>query len=280
MKFKSIVIFMRPGEATVVGSWVLNEVVEFAEAIGTKVSYYTNGEDVHKYAGSLFVSIGGDGTMLRTMDLAIQASTGRIAGFPSVVGFNGGTLGFLTEDPNRGAPTWLLDQIYNDTDAVRQEKRLALSTTIDGKEHFALNEFTFTPKNVSEPLTYQIHINGGFVAEHMGSGCLVATPTGSTAMSMSAGGAIIVPSADVMQVVPIIPHTLTSRPIVTSSTDEIFLSSDMDRIDEVIVSSDGREIGSFTDEAVLKIKKAELPVRVWYRSDREFFNVLSTKLRW
>lgn len=280
MKFDSILLFMRPGEATVVGGWVLRDVQEFAESRNIDVSFYCEGEDITKHAGSIFVAIGGDGTMLRTMDLALQASMNTLRGFTDVVGFNAGNVGFLTEDPNFREPGWILEQIYTNTDAVRVEERLALSTLMNGKEHFALNEFTFTPRNISAPLRYQININGKFVASHLGSGCLVATPTGSTAMSMSAGGAIVVPTADVMQIVPIIPHTLSSRPIIMSSYDSVTFESDMDRVDEVTVSSDGREIGSFLSDASLTVKKARLPVRVWYTSRRDFFNVLSDKLDW
>ena len=229
---------------------------------------------------TLFVAIGGDGTMLHTMDESIKFNTDR--GFPltSVVGFNAGTLGFLTEDPNRVQPQQMLTAILNGDEGVDCHNMLALSTTINGTEHFALNEITFTPATVSHPLNYSVRINDSLAAEHMGSGCMVATAMGSTAMSMSAGGAIVSPLTDVMQFVPIIPHTLSSRPIVTAGTDVITISSDMARVDEVIVSADGRGLHWFEKNATITIKKADMPVKVWYTARRDFFNVLTTKLGW
>ena len=97
---------------------------------------------------------------------------------------------------------------------------------------------------------------------------------------MSAGGAILTPDADVMQIVPIIPHTLTSRPIVTSGFDRITIRSDMERVDQIIISSDGRKIHKFDSDAVLHVTKSPEPAKVWYRKNRDFFQILSTKLNW
>ena len=283
MKFEQLIIFNRPGEETEVTKWILGDINGFAKRNNIKILYYSQGDTICVRDNTLFVAVGGDGTMLRAMDVSVRTNTYNGA-TTSVVGFNAGNLGFLTIDGSVHRPAWILQQIYEGEDGVRLDERSALSTTIGTREHFALNEFTFTPKNIAAPLTYQIDINDRYVTEQMGSGCLVATATGSTAMSMSAGGAILCPSTDVMQIVPIVPHTLTSRPIIASSKDYVTISSDMDRVDEVIVSSDGRQVGAFLkesdDEAEITVKKAEQPVHVWYNKGRDFFNVLSTKLDW
>lgn len=278
-RLKSIVIFQRPGELNQIGKWVIENIMVFAKGHSIPIHFH---DDNHTHVigeGTLFVAIGGDGTMLRTMDISLTTNTAMNSDITSVIGFNAGNLGFLTEDPGMYEPQWALKQIL-EGDEVECQERMALSTTIDGYEHFAINEFTFTPKNISAPLTYEISINGRIVADHMGSGCMVATATGSTAMSMSAGGAIINPSTDVMQIVPIIPHTLTSRPVITSKTDIVTISSTMERVDEVIVASDGRELYSFSKDAEISITGAKRPVQVWYTKKRDFFNVLSTKLKW
>jgi len=276
--FKSIVIFQRPGELNHVGKWVLNDIIEFSKCFDVPISFSNDGYTIT--AETLFVAIGGDGTMLHAMDESLKFNTDIQRNVTSVVGFNAGNLGFLTEDPSMYKPSWLIKQIFEDSDYVKCEERMALSANIAGQEHFAINEFTFTPKSISAPLKYEININGRIVADHMGSGCMVATATGSTAMSMSAGGAIINPSTNVMQIVPIIPHTLTSRPVITSGTDIVTITSDVERTDAVIISSDGRELYSFSEDAAISITKAEFPVRVWYAKKRDFFNVLSTKLKW
>lgn len=281
MIYNHILVFQRPGEESEVSKYILADIKQFASACGINISFFHDQEtdctiDVNKI---LYVAIGGDGTMLRAMDVSVRTNIYYNAG-TSVVGFNAGNLGFLTMDAGVHQPSIVLGQIFDGDDNVEMNERLALSTMIDGREHFALNEFTFTPKNIAVPLTYQININGKYVTEQMGSGCLVATSTGSTAMAMSAGGAIMVPTADAMQIVPIIPHNLSSRPVITSGSDKITLSSAMERVDKVIVSSDGRLIGSFEKDAKIEITKAEVPAYVWYTQGRDFFNILSTKLDW
>lgn len=283
MKFDTMILFNRPGEETEVSKWIFGDISGFAEQRNIKILYYTKGDTIGVRDNTLFVAIGGDGTMLRAMDVSLRTNIYNGA-TTSVVGFNAGNLGFLTIDGGMHQPSWILEQIYLDGVGVRLDERLALSTTVGAREHFALNEFTFTPKNIASSLSYQIDINDKYVTQQTGSGCLVATATGSTAMSMSAGGAILCPSTDVMQIVPIIPHTLSSRPIIAASKDHITISSEMERVDEVVVSSDGRQVGAFLkeleDEAEITVKKAEQPVRVWYNKRREFFNILSTKLDW
>ena len=91
-------------------------------------------------------------------------------------------MGFLTEDPNYVLPSAALKSIYDGGTVFKRVERLALSVWIDSKPHHAINEFTFTADNISSPLDYTIEINDSLVSEHVGSGCMVATPTGSTAM--------------------------------------------------------------------------------------------------
>lgn len=281
MKFESIVLFMRPGDISEVAQWIHDDIVDnVADLLDIPVYYHLEHTDtVVLHETSLFIAIGGDGTMLRAMDVSIK-SNGNIKTHTSVIGFNAGNLGFLTEDPNYVLPSAAVKSIYDGSSAFWCVDRLALSVWIDSEPHYAINEFTFVAGNISSPVDYTIEINDRLVSEHIGSGCMVATPTGSTAMSMSAGGAIIAPDAAVMQIVPIIPHTLTSRPIITSEFDRITIRSDMDRVNEIVISSDGRKVHTFDSDAVLHVTKSPQPANVWYRKNRDFFQILSTKLNW
>ena len=236
---------------------------------------------------ALYVAIGGDGTMLKAMDESVKQNYSVDCNVTSVVGFNAGNLGFLTEGTERMKPSFILENILLEGSWVKPMDRLVLETEINDKLHFAINEFTFAPFSISEMLDVTVCINGKFVTKMAGSGVLVSTATGSTAMAMSAGGAIISPTTDVMQIIPIMSHSLVARPIITTAKDMISISSDIKRAEGVDIHSDGRLVASFgieelnEDEKVrITITQSKYPARVWYHEDRDFFQVLSHKLGW
>jgi len=114
---------------------------------------------------------------------------------------------------------------------------------------------------------------------------LVASSTGSTAMSLSAGGAIVSPSTNIMQIVPVLSHTLTARPIVTSGNDEIRIVTTLsDRVPLVNIYADGQTIfdepGEEGNEIVLTVKKHKRNVHIWRPTDWNFFSVLTEKMKW
>ncbi len=279
--FKNILIFRRP-EDNVATAAVVEQVCVYARERGIPL-YMQYGPDMNTDEPLLIVSIGGDGTMLAAMRTSVYYSTAK------VVGFNTGMLGFLTEELPPSIDEFL-DNIWFHEKVVFEERMMLKGTvSIDGNPvdeiYEAVNEFVLTGKTINAPLTTEVYINDSFVSEQMGSGMLVATSTGSTAMALSSGGAIVSPSTNIMQIVPVLSHTLTTRPIISSGRDTITLVGNFtSRIQEIEIHGDGKLLVSVSniegDEVSITIQKHSKTVKVWRPADWNFFSVLSEKMKW
>jgi NAD+ kinase len=111
-------------------------------------------------------------------------------------------------------------------------------------------------------------------------GLIVATPTGSTAYNLAAGGPIVHPAVDAVLLTPIAPHMLTNRPLVVAATSEIAVEPDMDTHDEVFVTFDGQSGHALQAGDVVTIRRAERPLRLVRSSSRSYFDVLRQKFKW
>lgn len=231
----------------------------------------------------LIVSVGGDGTMLNAMRLSTHYEDS------TVVGFNTGTLGFLTEEVPEKLFLYL-DNIMFENNVVAESRMLLEGTLIvdgivqKGMSFVAANEFVLTA-TIDAPLVTDIYINEKFVTSQLGSGVLVSSSTGSTAMSLSAGGAIVSPSTNIMQIVPLLSHTLTSRPIITTGRDEINVYTELtERVPTVSIHADGKPIFESTHEIGtdigISVAKHPKDVLVWRPKDWNFFEVLTKKMKW
>jgi NAD+ kinase len=218
--------------------------------------------------------LGGDGTMLSAARAAAKA------GIP-ILGVNLGSLGFLTEVP--------LDDLYPTLEALDKNQCAVETRTMvrcvlvrKGKriaEYHAFNDAVLSKTHIARISEYDVFIEQAFVANYQADGIIVATPTGSTAYSLSAGGSIVSPDAEVLLVTPVSPHTLTNRPLVVPDTSEISIVVKAGK-GEAFLSVDG-QIGTplLTDDRVL-CHKSEHVVRLLRLSNRTFFDVLRTKLKW
>lgn len=243
---------------------------------------YTDGA---KFQHPLIISIGGDGTFLTAARYVLSVFPDNHAIYP----INAGKLGFLTNGRafnglliNATLGTELLDFLLHGHPTI--EQRMALNVCINGDSFVALNE-VFLACSHNEMMTYTIGINGRCVAEQSGSGVLVSTSTGSTAQALSAGGAIISPDTNVMQIVPVVPHSLTSRPIVVTGRTTIDLSAKKtDRCKTICVHADGRdlyEMAKTDDELVtVEVMRHNKRVNVVRPPSWDFYKVLSTKMGW
>lgn len=274
------------------------------------------GVSVTEYDGSvnyptetLFVAIGGDGTMLYTARAAAQCGG-------SVVGFNFGSIGFLTDhngnqsffpvdfDTLRPETEQMLDRyesqlqdathygvldaiLRNDQAKVQLDSRSLIQVDDGDHQYIALNEVYLAQQEIGSPFTWEVEINGQLTAKQTGSGVLVATPTGSTAMAMSAGGAIVHPTARTMEIVPVTPVTLVSRPIIASGLhDVVRLKSRPNQRNSGGLSLviDGQvvkhlECDDQTDIDVY-VQNSSLEAVIWHKKDWNFFSVLSQKFSW
>lgn len=225
----------------------------------------------------LYIPFGGDGTMLAAMRAATKHTNG------SVFGINHGNLGFLTNAGKQSDLEWMLRSLITDDTSWKADRRMVIRSLSDGAVGgVAVNEFLITTPTRQHPLEYEIYINNSHVATQRGDGVIVTTATGSTAYSMSAGGAVMAPTSRAMQITPLAAHTLTSRPIVVSEDDTIIIRAyTSSRIKEVQVIADGNMIVNYegNGEFNTQINKFRF-VNIWRPAEWNFFEVLNEKMGW
>jgi len=282
--FSAVLIKTRPGDDKVT-SYVQSVISEYC--MENQLPWKLNDSMLSGRGDLLIVAVGGDGTMLGAMRDALQYDN------PIVYGVNTGTLGFLSEDIGTSKfyrPTELKEKIVNSlNDVMRRngmiEERMLLQATLSvggdivNDNLVAVNEFVLAPSYAQHPLVVEVEINNNFVSSNLGSGVLVSTATGSTAMALSGGGAIVSPSTNIIQIVPILAHTLTNRPIITTGRDTITLKAPIIK-GGVDILADGMWLHSADEPVTLTIKKNPQKVKLFRPIGWNFFNVLREKMKW
>ncbi len=223
----------------------------------------------------LLATFGGDGTLLR----GAHVLAGRQV---PIMGVNTGRVGFLTTAP--------LDRLE---DAFRAfvggeyevESRLVLVTTIidkngEGPPDFTLNDVVVHKSGVARVLRFRVVVDDEVVGQYSADGILVATPTGSTAYSMSAGGPIVVPGVDALVVTAICPHTLAVRPIIVPSSAVIHIEHLSPYADSVLVSYDGQWDRKLEHGNVVCVRTADARVQMVRLGTEGFFDRVRSKLQW
>jgi NAD+ kinase len=225
----------------------------------------------------LVVVLGGDGTLL---DMANHiAVAGAVI---PILGVNFGSLGFLTEVT--------LPELYPAleaavTGAVDIEERLMLrAITMRGgsafADHIALNDVVVTKAARSRMINLLVYVGDEFVTRVKADGLIVATPTGSTAYNLSAGGPIVQPSADALTLTPIAPHTLTNRPVVIPASSPVRVQPHIEDRDQLFVTFDGQAGFQLEAGDEIRIGRAAQTLRLIRSSTRSYFEVLREKLKW
>ena len=223
----------------------------------------------------LAIVVGGDGTLLTA------ARSLADAGIP-IVGVNLGRLGFLV-DVSPQTMTERLDEILRGS--FTEDERFLLETEIvrDGavvQSAVALNDVVLRIKNVVRMIEFETWINGTFVNMQRADGMVVSTPTGSTAYALSGGGPILHPSLEAVLVLPICPHTLSSRPIVIDSGSEIEIRIREDVRETGQVVTDGQNNIDVEAGDRLRIRRRERKIRLLHPADYDYFSILREKLHW
>jgi NAD+ kinase len=228
----------------------------------------TNGAQATQ--ASLFVTIGGDGTLLRAARVATEC------GCP-LLGINTGRLGFLTEidggDPRIPRLPNLIEK------GLMIEERAALEATYNGRSFFALNDVVVRKGDVSRIVPFGLSLDGEHIAHIPADGICIATPTGSTAYFLSAGGSIISPKADAFGIVPLLPHTLFSRPLIVPSSSEIEVTCDSE-IAHAHLECDGDVLAEIGNNAKVSVRRHPRTVRFARLAPLRFFERLEQKMRW
>jgi len=220
----------------------------------------------------LAVSLGGDGTFLRT-----AAWVGRQS-IP-ILGINLGRLGFLA-DINTDDIEVTLDEFFRREYTVEERSLLELESNPPVRDtcNYALNEIAVLKRDTSSMITIHTSLNEEYLTNYLGDGLLVATPTGSTAYSMSVNGPIIVPRAKNFVLSPVAPHSLNVRPLVIPEDYCIQLKVES-RKNNFLVALDGRsEI--YPSGSEFLIRKADFTIKLVKRYPQSFYETLRKKLLW
>ena len=226
----------------------------------------------------LVVVLGGDGTLLG-MAKAIAESGHDVP----ILGVNFGSLGFLTEITRPEIFTAIEAVMANRASydlrmMLRAVATLARQPTVS---HMALNDVVFSRTALSRIIELEVSVGDQLMTAVKADGLIVATPTGSTAYNLAAGGPIVHPAMDALLLTPIAPHTLTNRPIVIPSEREVRVrSTGSNAGDEVYVTVDGQTGFGMHEGDEIAITRAERPLRLVRSTTRSYFEVLRQKLKW
>jgi NAD+ kinase len=221
----------------------------------------------------LVVVLGGDGTLL-------SVTRGAINGTP-ILGINMGTLGFLTEHPAESLFPMLHAVLEGRATTVRRERLLVTveKPGCDPSIHCVLNDAVVNKSALARMLDLSVHANDALISRFRADGLIIASPTGSTAYNLSAGGPILFPNLEVIVVTPICPHTLTNRPLVLSLDSKVDLRLEK-QSEEVWLTLDGQQGFPLSIEDRVRIERCTDPVHLVTDHDRTYFQVLHRKLKW
>jgi NAD+ kinase len=251
----------------------LNVIVEKETA---KIAKAKAGGSIKQVAqrSDLIVVLGGDGTILN-----VVATAGK--NLKPIFGINVGSLGFLT-CVNSSAYREAVDAIASGR--ISYSKRALLSVELRRNRQVlssfhALNDAVISRGDLSRLIKLDAKVNGEALTEFNADGLIIATPTGSTAYSLSAGGPILSPESGVFVVTPICPHVLTNRSIIVSDSSVIEISPGSPEY-PAFLTVDGREPVRVPPKAKIVVCRAKLTLQLGFLPDVSFFSVLRHKLKW
>jgi len=221
----------------------------------------------------LMITIGGDGTLLRSITFV------RDLGIP-IIGINTGRLGFLAT-LNQELLNVELKKILKGEFKI--EERSLLEVRVNNNDdfsdfNFALNEVSVGRKNTTSMIEIKTTLNGEYLNTYWADGLIVSTPTGSTGYSLSCGGPIMTPSSQTFSITPIAPHNLNARPLVIS--DEIKIELSVEGREETHLLSLDSRINSLKNNVKIKIKKANYKIKLASSQNNSFYKTLRSKLLW
>ncbi|WP_394975384.1 NAD kinase [uncultured Croceitalea sp.] len=222
----------------------------------------------------MFVSFGGDGTMLRAVTYV------RNLDIP-IVGVNTGRLGFLStfkKEDVRKVVTEFVAGSFSIEERSLVEICLNQDVAEFGDLNFALNEITISRKDTTSMITVETYLNGEYLTSYWADGLIVSTPTGSTGYSLSCGGPVIAPTTKSLVLTPIAPHNLNARPFVIPDNTEIRLKV-YGREENHLVSLDSR-IATIPNEKEIVVKKSDFTIKMVEYKSESFLKTLRNKMLW
>jgi NAD+ kinase len=249
---------------------------EHARSIGARVAadFRASGFEVVDGAdagtASLLITVGGDGTLLRAARTAVEDDV-------PLLGINTGRLGFLTEldedDPRLSDLPAIVDR------GLFIDERTALQAEYGDRRFFALNDVVVRKGEVSRIVPFGLRVDDGATTRIAADGICVATPTGSTAYFLSAGGSLIAPSVDAFGVVPLLPHTLFSRPVIVPTQSRIEISCDSESA-QAHLECDGDVLSHVAPSSSVVIRCHPKRVQFARTAPLHFLDRLEAKMLW
>ena len=249
--------------------------------LGNTTSSEIKGDRIDNYdqplseAIDLAIVVGGDGTMLH---VARELSDHDVP----AIGINLGRLGFLTDialadfEPS-------MNSILNGDCNIEQRTMLQCLVERDSQKLYSgisLNDIVISKGNTGRLIEFLIRVNGQFVSQPRSDGLILATPTGSTAYALSAGGPIIYPNLPVFSMSPICPHTLSNRPIILDENDEVEISALRVHESTANLALDGIITSQLEGDESIKINRAEKKLKMVRIKGFNYFETLNSKLGW
>ncbi|MFZ2491889.1 MAG: NAD(+)/NADH kinase [Thermoanaerobaculia bacterium] len=232
-------------------------------------------KDVLGRSCDLLITFGGDGTLLAVARHASEQVP--------IIGVNVGTLGFLTEIRVEEFPA-VLQRVLEGNYLV--EPRVTFNVTAHGpgrdpnRKYRVLNDVAINKSAIARMIEMRVSVAGLFVSTFRGDGLIVSTPTGSTAYNLSAGGPIIYPTMGALVITPICPHMLTNRPIVLPDELDVEITLTTPDQQDIFLTLDGQEGFDLHDTDHVRITRSEERVLLVQSPDKNYFDVLRTKLKW
>lgn len=235
-----------------------------------QVTWQTLGEQC-----DLVIVVGGDGSMLYAARLMAHYNK-------PLLGVNRGYLGFLTDIQPQNVTQKVSEVLSGE---FTEERRFLLEADIAGdtkKERYsdALNDIVLYPGEISRMIEFEVYIDDSFVYSARGDGLIISTPTGSTAYSLSAGGPIMSPSINAISLVPMFPHTLSSRPISISADSKVDIVFSSTNDSDARLSCDGQVRFPVAPGEKICVRKRKEDLWLLHPTDYDYFKLLRTKLGW
>ncbi|MEM5948692.1 NAD(+)/NADH kinase [Spirochaetia bacterium 38H-sp] len=254
---------------------ILSDVRDRLSSAGCVVDVWSDSKVFDFSSYSLAVSIGGDGTVLFASRLLAGSDV-------PLLPINAGRLGFLAESGRD--EWWSLFDNWREGRALPVE-RLMLSVSVvrkDGvvRDFVALNDVVVSSQGISKIVKLSVELHGCMMGEYHADGIIIATPTGSTAYSAAAGGAILHPDVEAFIITPICAFSLASRPVVTPAREPVCVRVMNEQRSDVMLTIDGQEVFSLLPGDVIRVEDRGVRAKVLLLGSLSFYELLRTKLRW
>jgi NAD+ kinase len=214
------------------------------------------------------VSLGGDGTLISIARKSLDFNK-------AIMGINLGSLGFLTDINPEELDSFLTQFKQN---IYRIDNRMMIEISINDNKFVAFNEVSFSKSSIAGILSLTAKVNDKILNNYNGDGLIISTPTGSTAYNLSCGGPVVYPLTNALIVTPISAHSLTQRPLVLPEDFEITITLSNTKQAHLII--DGQDTFDINNNDVIIVKVASKKAKLIHRIERNYFEVLSTKLNW